>query len=152
MIPNGAPTSTGRDNAAGIVEREGDGQERPQRVGDHVDGRELERIHDIAQERPTVVEQVDAAIVERIGQPVTRPVDCEHAVGLRESREDRHRLVGAAQPTVDVQKRRPAAELGDLCLALGPANPADTRLGREPVEQRSLRRLELPIQICLHES
>ena len=54
-------------HAAGSVEREGDGQERAQRVGDHVDGRELERIHDVPQERSTVVEQVDAAVVERIG-------------------------------------------------------------------------------------
>ena len=139
-------------HAAGSVEREGDGQERAQRVGDHIDGRELERIHDVAQERPTVVEQVDAAIVERIGQPVTRPVDREHAVGLRERREDRHHLVCAAQPTVDVQKRRSAAELDYLCLALGPANPADARLRCEPGEQRSLRLLELPIQLCLHKS
>ena len=137
-------------HAAGSVEREGDGQERAQRVGDHVDGRELEPIHDVPQERSTVVEQVDAAVVERIGQPVTRPVDCEHAVVLRESREDRHHLVGAAQPTVDVQKRRPAAELEDLCLALGPANPADTSLRCEPGEQRGLRLLEFPIQLCLH--
>ena len=99
-----------------------------------------------------MVEQVDAAVVERIGQPVTRPVDREHAVVLRERREDRHHLVCAAQPTVDVQKRRPAAELEDLCLALRPANPADTRLRCEPGEQRGLRLLELPIQLCLHES
>ena len=83
---------------------------------------------------------------------MTRPVDGEHAVGLRERREDRHDLVCAAQPTVDVQKRRPAAELDDLCLALRPANPADTSLRREPGEQRGLRLLELPIQVCLHKS
>ena len=139
-------------HAAGSVEREGDGQERAHRVGDDVDGRELERIHDVPQERSTVVEQVDAAVVERIGQPVTRPVDCEHSVVLRESREDRHDLECAAQPTVDVQKRRPVAELEDLCLALGPANPADTRLRREPGEQLGLRLLEFPIQLCVHES
>ena len=99
-----------------------------------------------------MVEQVDAVVVERIGQPVTRPVDGEHAVVLRESREDRHQLVGAAQPTVDVQKWRPAAELEDLCLAFGPANPSDTSLRCEPGEQCGLRLLDFPIQLCLHES
>ncbi len=83
-------------HAAGSVEREGDGQERAQRVGDHIDGRELERVNDVAQERPTVVEQVDAAIVERIGQPMAWPVHGEHPVGLRERREDRRQLVCAA--------------------------------------------------------
>jgi hypothetical protein len=105
-------------HAAVSVDREGDEQERAQRVGDYVDGREPERIHDLPQERSTVVEQVDAAVVERIGQPVTGTVDREHAVGLRESREDRHDLVRAAQPAVDVQQRRPGTELEDLCLAL----------------------------------
>ena len=139
-------------HAAGSVDREGDGQERAHRVGDHVDGRELERIQDVAQERPTVVEQIDAAVVERIGQPMTRPIDREHAVVLRERREDRHHLVCAAQPTVDVQKRRAGTELEELGLALRPANPADASVRREPGEQRGLRLLELPIQLVLHES
>ena len=99
-----------------------------------------------------MVEQVDAAVVERIGQPVTRPVDGEYAVVLRESGEDRHQLVGAAQPTVDIEKRRPAAELEDLRLALRPANPADTSLGRVSGEQCGLRLLECLIQLCLHVS
>ncbi len=43
-------------HAAGSVEREGDGQERAQRVGDHIDGREVERIYDVTQENSTVVE------------------------------------------------------------------------------------------------
>ena len=115
-------------------DRKSDGQERAQRVGDHVDGRQLQLIKDVAQERPTVLEQIDAPVIEGIGHAVTRPVDCEHAVGLRESREDRHHLECAAQPTVDVQKRRAGAELEDLRLALGPANSADTSLRREPGE------------------
>ena len=129
-------------DAARSVEREGDGQERAHRVGDHVDGRELERVEDVAQERPSVVEQIDAAVVEGIGQPVTRPVDGEHAVVLRERREDRHHLECAAQPTVDVQQRRPGAELEELCLALRPADSADAayraRSGRaaRPVPSR----------------
>ena len=97
-----------------------------------------------------MVEQVDAAIVERIGQPVTRPVDCEHAVGLRERREDRHHLVCAAQSTVDVEKRRPGAELVELGLDLRPANPPDARVRCEPWEQRGLRLLELSVQLVLH--
>ena len=132
-------------HAAGSVEREGDGQQPAHRVGDHIDGRELEPIDDVPQERPAVVEQVDAAIVERIGQSVTRPVDGEYAVVLRESREDRHHLVCAAQPAVDVQKRRPGAQLEELGLALRPANPADARVRCEPGEQRSLCVLELSV-------
>ena len=139
-------------DAARRVDREGDGQERAHRVGDHVDRRKLERVDDVTQERPTVVEQIDATVVERIGQAVARPVDGEDAVLLRESREDRHHLECAAQPTVDVQKRRARAELEELCLALRPADSADASIRREPGEQRRLRLLEFPIQLCLHDS
>jgi hypothetical protein len=50
-------------HAAGTVEREDDGPERAHRVGDHVDGRQLDRVQDVAQERPSVLEQIDAAVV-----------------------------------------------------------------------------------------
>ncbi len=65
-----------------------------------------------------MVEQIDATVVEWIGQPVPRPIDREDAVVLRERREDRHHLVGAAQPAVDIEERRAAAELEELSLAL----------------------------------
>jgi hypothetical protein len=97
-----------------------------------------------------VVEEIDAPVVEGIGQAVTRPINGEHAAVLRERWQDRHDLERASQPTVDVQQRRPAAELVDLCLALGPANRPGTSLGREPREQRRLCLRELPIQRGLH--
>ena len=77
-------------------DRKSDGPERAYRVGDHVDGWQLELIEDVAQERPAVLEQIDAPVVEGIGHAMTRPVDCEHAVGFCESREDRHHLERAA--------------------------------------------------------
>ncbi len=99
-----------------------------------------------------MVEQIDATVVEWIGQAVARSVDGDDAVLLRESREDRYDLECAAQPTVDVQKRRACAELEELCLALRPADSANVSIGREPGEQRRLRLLEFPIQLRLHVS
>lgn len=151
MIPNGAPTSARCDTRLGLSSAKAT-DKYAQRVGDHIDRGKLERIHDVTQERSAVVEQVDAAVVERIGQPVTRPVDREHAAFLRECREDRHHLERAAQPTVYVQKWRAGAEFEDLRLALGPANAVDAGLGCEPGEQRIVRLLELPIRLCLHDS
>ena len=151
VIPNGAPTSARRDTRPGRVEREGDGPERAHRVGDHVDGRKLGphprcRAGTCARAR---ADRRRGSRKDRRGA-VTRPVDREHAVGLRERPEDRDDLEGAAEPAVDVQERRPRAELDDLCLALRPANPADARVRCEPGEQRCLRLRELSVQLCLH--
>ena len=112
--------------------------------------RQLERIHDVAQERPSVVEQIDAAVVEGVGQPLAGPIDREHAMALRERREDRHDLVCAAQPSVDVQKRRPAAEFKQLRLALRPADAPHLSVRRVAGEQRRLCPLEFQIQLWLH--
>ena len=114
-------------HAAGIVEGEGDGQERAQRVGDHIDGRELKPIHDVPQKRPTVVEQVDAAVLERIGQPVPRTVDCEHTVGLRESRENRHHLVSPPKPPWMYRSGAPVPS-SKTCVS-----PSDQRIRRTRV-------------------
>jgi hypothetical protein len=81
-------------------------------------GRELDCIEDVAQECPSVVEQIDTAVVERIGQPVARPIDGENAVVLCENPEDRYDLERAAQPTMDVQEGRAGAEFEELRLAL----------------------------------
>lgn len=92
----GSPIGSSRSGGLRLSPTGGDGPERAYRVGDDVDGWQLELIKDVAQERPTVLEQIDALVVEGIGHAVTRPVDCEHAVGLRESREDRYHLERAA--------------------------------------------------------
>ena len=47
-------------------DRKGDGPERAYRVGDHVDGWQLELIEDVAQERPTVLEQIDPTRIGRV--------------------------------------------------------------------------------------
>jgi len=99
-----------------------------------------------------VVEQIDAAVVEGIGQPVARPIDREHAMALRERHEDRHDLWCAAKSSVDVQKRRPGTELEQLRLALRPADAPHLRLRGVAGEQRRLCRLEFQVQLqlCLH--
>ncbi len=99
-----------------------------------------------------MVEEVDPAVVERIGQAVTGPVDREDVVVLSEGGEDRHHLEGTAQPAVDVQQRCATAELEDLRLAPGPANPSHASLGRESGEQGGLRPLHLSVQLRLHEN
>jgi hypothetical protein len=73
-------------------------------------------------------------------------------VVLRERSEDRHDLECAAQPTVDVQQRRPGTELEQLRLALGPADSADASVRRVPGEQRGLYLREFPIQLCFQMS
>jgi hypothetical protein len=114
----GSPDEYESGNAAGSVACEGDGPERADRLGDYVYGRELECIEDVAQECPSVVEQIDTAVVERIGQPVARPIDGENAVVLRESPEDRYDLERAAQSTMDVQEWCAGADFEDLRLTL----------------------------------
>ena len=84
LVPGRSADERETRDPARRVDRERDGPERAHRVGHHIDGRQLERIQDVAQERPGVVEQIDAVVVERIGEPVTRPIDREDAVVFRE--------------------------------------------------------------------
>src|SRR5262249_35960632 len=114
---DGSPDECESGNAAGSVDRERDGPERADRLGDHVYGRELDCIEDVAQECPSVIEQIGTAVVERIGQPVARPIDGENAVVPRQNPENRYDLERAAQPTMDVQQRRAGAEFEELRLA-----------------------------------
>ncbi len=97
-----------------------------------------------------MLKQIDAAVVEGIGQAMTRPIDCEDAVVLGERLEDRDDFEGAGEPAVDVQQWRAGAELEELRLAQRPADSADSCVWREPGEQRGLCLRELPIQVHLH--
>jgi hypothetical protein len=93
---SGSPTSASRETRLGLSIANATDQSAPIDLGDYVYGRELDCIEDVAQECPSVVEQIDTAVVERIGQPVARPIDGENAVVLRENPEDRYDLERAA--------------------------------------------------------
>ena len=79
MTPKGAPTSARRETPPGASSAKATDQSAPIELATHVDGRELERVQDVPKEGAPVVEQIDASVVEWVGQPVARAVDNEHA-------------------------------------------------------------------------
>jgi hypothetical protein len=144
--PMGLPPAPARDAARG-VEGQRQRQEAAEGVGHDVHRVEVERIEHVAEERAAVIEEFHATVIERVGQPVTRAIDGEHAVMARQRREDRHPVERAVQPAVDQQQGRAGAELQELGLALRPPDPADARVGRTAGEEGCLSGFEIGVRV-----
>jgi hypothetical protein len=77
--PDGCADEHESRDALRRVQREGGRPEAADRIGCDVGRRELERVEDVLEKCLRVLEQVDAAVVERLRQSVAGAVHGEHA-------------------------------------------------------------------------
>ena len=101
-----------------------DGPQATHRAARDLSHRDVERVEDLGEERDPVAPQVDTAIVERRGEPMTRPIDRDDPAARREPSHQRRPVGRIAHPTVDQEDRLAGTGLDDLRLAAGPAQPS----------------------------
>ena len=111
-----------------------------------------ELIEDVAQVRgrSTVLEQIDAPVVEGIGHAVTRPVDCEHAVGLARAARIGTTSNAPLNPPWTYRSGEPTPS-SKTCVSPWDQRIRRTRVsGANRASRRRLRLFEFPIRLCLH--
>jgi hypothetical protein len=99
------------------LKREGGGPQSAKRVRHDVDRSQAKRIQDIAQEPARMAEWINALIIERVGEPMTREIDDERATLTSERWEDWRPKEATGKTTVNQQERRTSAKLQRLGLA-----------------------------------
>jgi DNA-binding protein HU-beta len=86
-----------------------------------------------------MLEWINIRIVEWVGEPMTRKIDDDRAVVVRERRKNRRPIEAASQTSMYQQQRRARAKFQQLGLAMRPAQPPHARAGRNPRTGKEVR-------------